>query len=358
VDRTELLLKEITEANGVSGYEKEVRQIMARELEGKVDEIQYDKMGSILGRKRGTGDRPRVMVVGHMDEVGFMVKGITPEGYIKFLPLGGWWGHVALGQRMRIITSKGSVPGVVGSQPPHLLPEKERQKVIEIKDMFIDVGAQQKFDIKKKLGIRLGDPIVPDSQFTIMGNRKMYMSKAFDNRVSCAIVLELTRKFQKARHPNTLLASASVQEEVGLRGAQTLAHMADPDICIVVDVGIGQDIPPDGAKKSEKLGGGPAILIYDAMMIPNVKLRDLVVDTAEEKKIPYHLTYMERGATDGARIHMSRIGVPSVVIGPPVRYIHSHNGILNRTDYDNTARLIGEVIKKLDKKTVDSLTEG
>ncbi len=358
MDRTELLLKEITEANGVSGYEKEVRRIMARELEGKVDEIQYDKMGSILGRKRGTSDRPRVMVVGHMDEVGFMVKEITSDGYIKFLPLGGWWGHVALGQRMRIITSKGPVPGVVGSQPPHLLPEEERKKVLQIKDMFIDVGTQHKFDIKKKLGIRLGDPIVPDSQFTIMGNRKMYMSKAFDNRVSCAIVLELMRKFQKVRHPNTILGGASVQEEVGLRGAQTLAHIADPDVAIVVDIGVAQDVPPDGAKKNEKLGGGPAILIYDAVMIPNIKLRDLLIETAEQKKIPYHLSYLERGGTDGGRIHVSRTGVPSIVIGPPVRYIHSHNGILNRTDYDNTVKLIAEVIKKLDKKTVDSLTEG
>ncbi|MEW5993794.1 MAG: M42 family metallopeptidase [Candidatus Zixiibacteriota bacterium] len=356
-DRVEQLLKEITEANGVSGYEDEVRRIMARELRDRVDTIEYDKMGSILGVKRGSGDRPRVLIVGHMDEIGFMVKEITEEGYIKFLPLGGWWGHVALGQRMRIITSKGPVTGVVGSQPPHLLPESERKKVLEIKDMFIDVGAQEKFDIRKKLGIRVGDPIVPDSQFTVMGNRRMYLSKAFDNRVSCAIVLELVRRFQRVKHPNTILAAATVQEEVGLRGAQTLAHMADPDVAIVVDIGIAQDIPPDGSKKTEKLGAGPSILIYDAVMIPNIRLRDLMIDTAEAKKIPYHLTYMERGGTDGGRIHMSRTGVPSVVIGPPVRYIHSHNGILNRADYDNTIKLIAEVIKQLDSRTVKSLTE-
>ncbi|HWR82005.1 MAG TPA: M42 family metallopeptidase [Candidatus Deferrimicrobium sp.] len=357
MDRVELLLKEITEVSGVSGYEGDVRRIMARELKGFVSDIRYDKIGSILGRKKGASDRPRVMVVGHMDEIGFMVREITTDGYIKFLPLGGWWGHVALGQRMRIITSKGPVAGVIGSQPPHLLPEKQREKVVEIKDMFIDVGVQEKFDIRKKLGIRVGDPIIPDSQFTIMGNRKMYMAKAFDNRVSCAVVLDLVRRFHRVRHPNTILAAATVQEEVGLRGAQTLAHLADPDVAIIVDVGIGQDIPPDGVKKAERLGGGPAILVYDALMIPNLKLRDLVIATAEQKKIPFHLTYMERGATDGGRIHVSRVGVPSIVIGPPVRYIHSHNGILNRTDYDNTVKLITEVIKKLDQKTVESLTE-
>jgi putative aminopeptidase FrvX len=357
VDKTELLLKELTEANGVSGYEQEIRTIMARELRSVSDGIEYDKMGSIMAHRKGTSASPRVMVVGHMDEIGFMVREITKEGYIKFLPLGGWWGHVALGQRMRVITSKGPVLGVIGSKPPHLVPPEERKKVLEVTDMFIDVGVQEKFDVKKKLGIKVGDPVVPDSEFTILGNNKMYLSKAFDNRMACAIVVEAMRKLKAVKHPNTVLGCGSVQEEVGLRGAQTLAQLANPDVCIVCDTGIGQDIPPDGFSKAEKLGGGPAILIYDAGMIPNLKLRDLVFDIAEKKKIPFHLTYMERGATDGARIHVSRIGVPTIVIGPAVRYIHSNNGIMNRTDYDYAVTLIVETIKRLDGKTVKSLTE-
>lgn len=357
MDNSELLLKEMTEANGVSGYEEEVRKIMSRELAETADKIEYDRIGSVLGTKVGTKDDPKVMVVGHMDEIGFMVKEVTKEGYIKFLALGGWWGHVALGQRMKIITSKGPVLGVIGSTPPHLLPPEDRKKVLEIKDMFIDVGSTEKHNAAKKLGIKPGDPVIPDSEFTIMGNKKMYMSKAFDNRVACAIVLELMKKFKRAKHPNALLGGATVQEEVGLRGAQTIAHLGNPDVCLVVDTGIGQDIPPAGFSKAEKMGSGPVILLYDAGMIPNLKLRDLVMKTAEEKKIPYHLSYMERGATDGGRIHMSRIGVPSLVIGPPVRYIHSHNGILNRDDYNNTIKLLFEVIKKLDAKTVKSLME-
>ncbi len=357
MDKTELLLKEITEASGVSGYEDEVRKLMRRELSPFSDSVECDKMGSIMASKAGASNDPRVMVIGHMDEIGFMVKEITPEGYIKFLALGGWWGHVALGQRMKIMTSKGPVLGVIGSTPPHLLEAKDREKVLKIKEMFIDVGCQEKFDVKKKLGIKLGDPIIPVSEFTIMGNQKMYLSKAFDNRVGCAVAIDVLKKFQKVSHPNMLLAGASVQEEVGLRGAQTVAQMSEPDVCIVVDTGIGQDIPPNTFKKAEKMGGGPAVLIFDACMIPNLKLRDLVISTAESKKIPFHLTYMEGGCTDGARIHMNRTGVPTVVIGPPVRYIHSHNGILNRTDYDNTVKLICELVKKLNKKTVNSLTE-
>ncbi len=357
MDSTELLLKELTEANGVSGYEEEIRGILSNKLHEVADKVQFDKLGSIMGELKGTAASPRVMVIGHMDEVGFMVKEITKEGYIKFLPLGGWWGHVALGQRLRIMTSKGPVLGVVGSKPPHLLSPDDRKKVLEIKDMFIDVGCQEKFDVKKRLGIKLGDPIIPESQFTIMGNKKMYLSKAFDNRVACAIMLDVLKKLKRIKHPNTVLGCASVQEEVGLRGAQTISYLADPDVCIVCDTGIGQDIPPDGFSKDEKLGSGPAILLYDAMLIPNSRLRDLVLRTAETQKIPFHLTYMERGATDGGRIHMSRIGVPTIVIGPAVRYIHSHNGIMNRTDYDSTVKLIVEVVKQLSAGTVKSLTE-
>lgn len=357
MDKTELLLKEITEINGVSGYENEVRKLMVREMKGLVDRIEHDKLGSVLGYKKGTSDDPKVMVIGHMDEVGFMVKEVTKEGYIKFLPLGGWWGHVALGQRMRVIGSKGTFVGVVGSKPPHLLPMEERKKVLDISDMFIDVGVQEKFDIKKKFGIKPGDPVIPDSNFTILGNKRMYLSKAFDNRASCAIVIELLKKLQRAKHPNTVMGGGTVQEEVGLRGAQTIAHLGNPDVCITVDIGVGRDVPPTGFSASEKLGSGVTIVIYDAGMIPNIKLRDLFIKTAEEKKIPYHLSYMERGTGDGARVHTSRLGVPSIYIGPPVRYIHSHNSIMNRTDYDNTVKLFFEVVKKLDKKTVKSLTE-
>ncbi|MBI4720599.1 MAG: hypothetical protein HY770_05160 [Chitinivibrionia bacterium] len=275
MDQTELLLKVLTEADGVAGHEDEIRRLMARELKGSVDEILYDKMGSIVGRKAGSADRPRVLVEGHMDEIGFMVKEITEQGFLKFLPLGGWWGHVTLGQRMRVLTSKGVVPGVVGSTPPHLLEAKDREKVIEIKDMFIDVGSMEKQNTAKQLGVRVGDPIVPESQFTIMGNKKNYLSKAFDNRMGCAVAIEVVRKLAKVKHPNTVYAGGST----------------------------------------------------------------------------------ERGGGDGGVIHKSRLGVPTIYIGAPTRYIHTHNAIMNRSDYDNTVKLLVEVIKVLDEKTVNSFTE-
>ncbi len=355
MDQTELLLQEITDAHGVPGYEDGARAIMAKYLQ-KFSEVSYDKLGSVVGRKIGSAPSPRVLIGGHLDEVGFMVKEITKEGFLKFLPLGGWWGHVALGQRVLVNTSKGPILGVVGSKPPHILQAKEREKVLEISDMFVDIGAMDKFDAAKKFGVRIGDPIVPDSRFTIMNNQKLYMAKAFDNRIACAAIIDILRHLQKTAHPNTVFGVGSVQEEVGSRGARTAAYAIDPDIAIVVDVGIALDSPPGDFTKAERLGGGPAVLVYDAGMIPNQRLRQLVIKTAEENKIPFHLTSMERGATDGAEIHKSRTGVPSIALGIPTRYIHSHNSIIYRGDYDNTVKLVVALVKKLNKKAVESLS--
>nr|MBN2276219.1 M42 family metallopeptidase [candidate division Zixibacteria bacterium] len=329
---------------------------MIRHLK-KYAKLSYDKLGSVIGTKKGTSDSPRVAVVGHLDEIGFMVSEITEDGYIKFIPLGGWWGHVALAQRVRVITSKGPVLGVIGSTPPHLLKEDERKKVLDIDDMFIDVGAMEKFDVAKKLGIRVGDPIIPDSNFAIMNNKKLYMAKAFDNRVCCAMVADILKYFNKNNHPNTILGIGTVQEEVGLRGARTAAYESNPDVALILDVSVARDIPPDGFKRAEKLGGGPGILVYDGSMIPNQRLRELVIRTAELKKLPFHLTSLRRGGTDGGAFHISRSGVPTIFIAIETRYIHSHNSIIHRDDYDNVVRLTCEVIKKLDRKAVAVLTE-
>ena len=354
MDFSAKLLEDLTNANGTSGHEDAATEVMASYLEGLGD-IEYDRLGSIICTKKGPADSPRILFDSHLDEIGFMVKEITKGGFIKFLPLGGWWGHVALGQRMRIITKKGPVLGVVGSKPPHLLKPEERKKVLGIDEMFIDVGGMEKYDVTKKLGVAVGDSIVPDSEFTVMNNPNLYMAKAIDNRVACALVVDLMKKLQKVKHPNTVIGAGSVQEEVGLRGAATVAHVSNPDVAIIVDVGIALDIPGYD-DRAEKFGGGPSLLIYDHGMIPNKRLRELMMDVAKKNKIPFNLSYMEGGSGDGARIHITRSGVPSIYIGPPTRYIHSHNSILYRKDYDNTLKLLFELVKRLDKKTVASLT--
>jgi endoglucanase len=290
-----------------------------------------------------------------MDEVGFIAKQITNEGFIKFLPVGGWWSHVILGQRVIVQTRKGNVVGVVGSKPPHELDDAEKKKVIDIKDMHIDVGATRKFDIEKRLGVRVGDPIVPWSPFEVMGNKKTYLAKAWDDRIGCAIMIDVLKRLSRIKHPNTVFAVGTVQEEVGLRGAQTSAAVVDPDVGFALEVSIAHDTPGFGTDEVEALGAGPAILVFDRTMIPNRNLLDLALDVAEKKKIPFHLASIAKGGTDTGRIHLNRAGVPSLVIGVPTRYIHSHIGIIQRSDYDNAVRLVTELVKVLDKKKVASL---
>lgn len=347
------LLQEMTDAHGVSGFEEEALNVMKKHIVG-ADEISYDKLGSLIAMKKGSSDRPRVMMAGHIDEIGFLVKEITSEGFIKFLPLGGWWGHVALAQRVIIKTSKGDVPGIIGSKPPHILSDEEKKKVLDLKDMFIDVGVCEGFDVKS-LGIRPGNPIVPDSKFQVMGNPDLYMNKAFDNRFGAAVAVAVFNELAKSNHPNTIYAVGTVQEEVGLRGAGPAAHVIDPDVAFVPDVSLSGD-SPDAKGGAGKLGSGPSITVYDGSMIPNRKLRDLVIDTAENCKIPFHFAALERGGTDGGRIHMSRSGVPTLYVGAATRYIHSHTSILHKGDFENLVRLLVEVIRKLDQKTVEGLT--
>lgn len=355
MDKTERLLADLTDAHGVSGFEDEIGKVMVNHLEA-ADEITYDNLGSVIARKKGKSDKPRIMIAGHLDEVGFMVKEITDAGYIKFLPLGGWWGHVALAQRVIVKASKGDIIGVIGSKPPHLLKDDERKKVLDLDDMYIDVGVNEKTNIKK-MGIRPGDPIVPDAKFTVMHDPKMYLNKAFDNRIGVAAAVEVINKLKGRAHPNSVYGVGTAQEEVGLRGAGTAAWAVEPDVAFVVDVSLAADGPDASKSTSAKLGSGPSITVYDGSMIPHRRLRDLVIDTAENEKIPYHLAALGRGGTDGGRIHLSRSGVPCIYMGVATRYIHSHTSIIHRDDFDNLVKLLVAVIKKLDSKTVKQLAK-
>ncbi len=353
MDRTQEFLKDLVEAHGAPGSESNVARVMENYLQG-VGTFSRDKLGSFLCEKQGSSASPRVMLMGHLDEVGFMVKSVTKEGFVKFLPLGGWWGHVVLAQRLIIKTRKGDVIGVVGSKPPHELREEDRKKVLEIKDMYIDVGATSDFDVRKRLDIRPGDPIVPESRFTVMANPDLLLAKAWDNRIGCALAAETVKRLKGVPHPNTVFAGATVQEEVGLRGAQTSAFKVQPDVAFALDVGIAHDTP--GTEGDEKLGGGPLVVVYDASSIPNRGLLDLVTDTAKKLKIELQFESVERGGTDAGRFHVTGQGVPCISMGVPARYIHSHVSIIDRRDFERTVKLLGAVMKRLDKKTVASLT--
>lgn len=355
MDELLTMLQDLTDAPGPSGFEYEVAKVVERYMKGYC-EISHDRLGSIICRKPGTSDRPRIMISGHMDEIGFMVTMITKEGYLKFQTLGGWWEQVMLSQRVVVKTSKGDVLGIIGSKPPHILSAEERNKVVQKKDMFIDVGATSEEEVRE-LGVRPGDPVVPFSPFAVMKNEKMLMAKAWDDRLGCALFIEVIKALQGVDHPNTVYGVGSTQEEVGLRGAITSANVIQPDIGIALEVGIAGDMPGVRQEEAqEKLGKGPAILLYDASMVPNPRLRDLVAATAEENKIPYQFDAMAGGGTDAGRIHVTGPGAASIVLAIPTRYIHSHQGIIHREDYENAVKLAIALVKKLDADTVAALT--
>lgn len=352
MDQTQQLLQELTEAHGVPGYEAEVSALVRGYLK-PLGTIEQDRIGSLVCRQGETG--PRVMLAGHMDEIGFMIHHITKEGCLKFVPLGGWWDQVLLGQQVIVKSHKGDLPGVIGAKPPHLLPEDERKKLVKKKDMYIDVGATSKEEAEK-VGVRLGDPVVPAATFQVLANGRAYMSKAFDDRVGVALVIEALRHFSQASHPNVLYGVATTMEEVGLRGAKTSAEVVNPDVAIILEVDICGDVPGIEPEESDiKLGGGPSLLLLDARMIPNLRLRDLVIETAKELEIPLQFSAMSGGATDGAQIHLHRTGVPTVVLTVPARHIHSHAAIIHRDDYDRALRLLVAVVEKLDAETVAGL---
>jgi putative aminopeptidase FrvX len=355
MDSTLKLLTELTEAHGVPGYEAPIRALVRNYLEG-LGELSQDKIGSLICKKKGTSESPKVMIAGHMDEIGFMVKHITKDGFLKFLPLGGWFDQVLLGQRVLIKTRNGDVVGVIGAKPPHLLPAEESKKVVPKKDMYIDIGATSQEEVEA-VGVRPGDPVVPRADFVTLAGGKTYLSKAFDDRVGSALVISALESLLDEDHPNTVFGVATVMEEVGLRGATTSVRAIDPDVALIFEADIAGDVPGIEAEQSSiMLGKGPSVLIYDARMIPNLKLRDYVIDLAEEIGVPLQLSYIEGGATDGAAIHLHNTGVPTVVIAVPARHIHSHSSIIHRDDYDNAVRLVVDLLKRLDEKTVAGFT--
>ncbi|HVU13766.1 MAG TPA: M42 family metallopeptidase [Phototrophicaceae bacterium] len=357
MDETANLLKRLTEADGAPGFESEVRAVVKSEL-APLGDLSRDHLGSVICTVRGQTDTPRVMLAGHMDEVGFMVRHIHESGHIYFMQLGGWWDQVLLGQRVRIKTrSSGNVIGVIGAKPPHLLTPEERGKMVVKDNMFIDIGATSREEAEKT-GVRVGDAIVPHSGFELLSIEGRYLSKAFDDRVGVALVIDALKQLQDKRHPNTVAGAATTQEEPGLRGARTSAEASQPDVAIILESDIAGDVPGiDPQISSVKLGGGPSVQVFDNSLIPNVALRYLVMDTAQELGIPLQLSSITGGGNDGGQIQFWKRGVPTVCLAVPARHIHSHGSIIDRGDYDKALKLLVALIRKLDAQTVASLTD-
>lgn len=357
-DESLKLLKELCLAHGAPSREEEVTDVFVKHLE-PLGKITKDKMGGVLCTAKSSGSGPRVLVTGHMDEVGFAVQNITPDGFVQIVALGGWWTHNLLSQRLVIKTKSGKkILGVVASVPPHFLKPQQRNEVLAMDMLFVDVGAKDRVTAEEDLGISLGDPIVPDSGFETLNDPNLLLCKAFDNRVGMAVTIQTLKNLAKHSSINvTLLGAGTVQEEVGLRGAKAMAVHALPDVALVLEGPPADDTPGMNRAESQgRIGGGAQIRLLDPSALMNPRLVDHVVKVAQKEKIPYQLTVRKSGGTDAGSFHLAGEGIPSIVIGVPARYIHTHNSVIHKDDYFNVIRLIEAVVKSFDAKSVAALT--
>lgn len=354
-EKTFQRIKELTELQGTSGFEEDIRGYMKKAMTPFVDEINYDGLGGIFGIKRANQEAPRVMIAAHMDEVGFMLTQIKENGLFQVVPLGGWNPYAVSAQRFTLKTRSGDYPCISSSVAPHLLRGAGGQKPVEVTDILFDAGFESRAEAEQ-FGVRPGDTIVPKVETIKTANGKNIISKAWDNRYGCTLVLEALEALQAETLGHTLIAGANVQEEVGLRGAKPAVHQFKPDLFFAVDCSAADD---SQTKKGTygHLGEGTLLRIYDPGMITLPRMREYLLDTAETHQIPYQY-FVSKGGTDAGAAHTTNNGVPSAVIGVCGRYIHTHQTMFNIQDFEAARELLIQVLKGLDQTTINTIIYG
>jgi len=336
------LLNKLCDAKGVSGFEDEVRDIMESELKKSCDDVWADKFGNIIGKK-GTG-KTKIMLAAHMDEIGLMVKHISKEGYLYFVKVGGIDDRILVAQNIVVQTKKGDIPGVIGMKPPHLMKREEKKKIVQHDELFIDIGAKNEKEAKKK--VEVGDPIAFNANHGSL-SKNLHYGKAIDDRLGCYALLEVMKKIPK-KIGAQVYAVGTTQEEVGLKGARVAAFSIDPDYALALDTTLSGDVPSIKENESSiALGKGPAITLMEAGgrgVVTHPAVRKIIFDTVKKKKIPHQVDVLEGGMTDAAIIYMTREGIPSGVVSIPTRYIHSPTGVFDIRDVNNTIKLVASAI--------------
>jgi len=329
-------LKTLVETPSPSGYEQAVQKLVRERIAPWSDEVKTDLMGNVFGIRNPKGT-PRIMLAGHCDQIGFLIKYINEDGFLYVEFIGGVDPTVATSQRVQIITKHGLLPGVLGRKAIHLMNEDDRKRVPKQEDLWVDIGAKNKKEALKM--VQLGDAGVFIQPFTELANDRV-VSMAFDNKMGTWIVTEVLRRLHKKKLDACVIGVSTVQEEIGLRGATTSAFSSEATVGIALDVGHGTDTPGIDVKKAGdyKVGGGPKICRGANI---NPRVFDLMVETAEKEEIPYQIAPEARGTgTDANVMQLSRGGMAVGLLSVPLRYMHTPNELLSLEDLDNTAKLL------------------
>ena len=355
-DRTQKLLQQLADAPGPPGFEDPVRAIMVGEMKPLTTALlRYDGMGSVIAQQGASG--PRIMIDAHMDELGGMIRRVTPNGFLSMQMLGGWLDQALPDQRWIILGSKGPVHAVTGIRDVHVIPPNERNEVFPRNSIFLDVGAHNAAEVAA-MGVTQGDPVVPDSPFLVLNGTDNYLAKAWDDRVGLAVLIEAMRRTASRPHANQLFFVATTQEEVGLRGARAATEVVKPDIGIAIEGGVSGDVPGAHPEETQAhLGGGPGLFLFDSSAIANPKMVAFVRRVATENHIPLQEDLVQGYGDDSAEMQTVAGGAPTVNLVVPVRYTHAHNGIMNRQDFDKTVDLVTDLLLALDQKRVDELRD-
>ena len=331
-----------------------MRRVMVEHMRPYADKISYDGLGSVIAQQGST--RPRIKIDAHTDEVGGIVRRFRPDGFLSMQMLGYWLDQALPDQPWLILGSKGPVVAVTDLWNAHIAPREVHTRPISADELHLEVGARNPADIEA-LGISPGDPVVPISSFEVLANNR-YLAMAWDDRVGCAVILELMRRLAHAPHPNQLFYAATVQEEgsIEMRGAQTSAHLINPDLGIALEVGTANDVPGIGPQAAQEvLGGGPGMMLYTFSELPNRKLVAFVKQVAAEQHIPLQFDFVHGFGDDAGAIKLHHGGVPVTTVLVPARSTHAHNGIIDRADFDRTVDLMMALIQKLDAATVSRI---
>jgi putative aminopeptidase FrvX len=347
-------IRRICDANGISGFEDEVVATIRTEAEG-LGKIQEDSLRNLYLHRSGNDiNLPTVLLDAHTDEVGFMVKAIRDNGMLEFIPIGGWVTTNIPAHKVRVQTADGRVvSGIISSKPPHYMSEAERKSTPEISSLFIDIGCSSRDEVLA-LGVDIASPVIPEAQCSYNEDTSLLFGKAFDCRLGCSTIIDVLEDLKDEQLKVNLVAGFASQEEVGCRGAQLTARKVKPDVAICFEGSPADDTFLPAYQQQTKVGKGPMLRFIDSRMITNPRFQRFALDMAQKEGIPVQKGVRDGGATNASALHLAEQGIPTIVIGIPVRYAHTHWGVASMVDIDASIALARAILTNLDKAVIDA----